>query len=360
MRRAAVVVVLAVLAVACTEGGEEAPAGAPGAGSASAPPAEARSDGASTPPDPAASAAPSASSEPPVVGAATWETRTPAYLELTEVAAAPFAGQVWVAGGYDATGRSVPDVQVYDPALDQWSAGPSLPEGVNHSALVAAGDRLVLVGGYRGDNTPTAAVRVLDGATGVWTDGPPLPEARGAGAAAWDGERVVYGGGVGPGGVAGDVWALEGDAWVPLGALSPPREHLAAASDGDGAVWFLGGRLGGLDENQTAADLVTGDAVRPLGDLPTARGGVAGFAVPTVGGCAAGGEGPRGTFDEVECIDAEGRVTVLPPLAQPRHGTGAVVLEGFAYVLLGGPEPGLTVSSTVQALPIALSTGRTG
>jgi hypothetical protein len=95
---------------------------------------------------------------------------------------------------------------------------------------------------------------------------------------------------------------------------------------------------------------VTGDAVEPAGELPTPRGGVTGFFAPGAGGCAAGGEGPRGTFAEVECVADDGTVTVLSDLAEPRHGSGAVALEGIAYVLLGGPEPGLTVSGTLQAL----------
>lgn len=312
---------------------------------------EAGSDEPSAPPptDGAdASEGPSAVEDP--LPTSEWTARSDALVPLTEVAAAPFGGQVWVAGGYADNGQSVTDVQVYDPATDSWSTGPSLPQGVNHSALVEAGDRLVLVGGYLGDNTPTDAVRVLDPATGEWADGPPLPEPRGAGAAAWDGQRIVYGGGVGPDGVAGDVWALEDDAWVSLGVLDPPREHLSAASDGEGSVWFLGGRLGGIDQNQTAVDVAGADGVSPLGDLPTARGGVSGFHVAGTGGCSAGGEGPQGTFAEVECMDEFGEVTVLPELLAPRHGIGAVVVEGVAYVLLGGPEPGLTVSPTVQAL----------
>lgn len=373
MRRAArvAIAVLAVLALGACDGsdGEPVVGGATGAPPDEPPPEEPASapSAAGTPDAPATGGPSGAVTETPTspsgtgtegpsivedpLPGSTWSARADAPITLTEVAAAPYGGRVWVAGGYAATGMSVTEVQVYDPATDSWSAGPPLPEGVNHSALVAAGDQLVLVGGYLGDNTPTDAVRVLDPATGAWTDGPPLPEPRGAGAAAWDGERVVYGGGVGPDGVAGDVWALEGDAWQPLTAeLVPAREHLAAASDGDGTVWFLGGRLGGIDQNQTAVDVVDGDGVTPLGDLPTGRGGVSGFHVEGVGACSAGGEGPQGTYAEVECISASGVVTTLPPLPEPRHGIGAVVLDAVAYVLLGGPEPGLTVSPTVQAL----------
>jgi len=288
-------------------------------------------------------------------GAATaWVEGPPALRALTEVAAAAHDGRVWVAGGYAQDGSWVTDVQVLDPDAGTWEAGPALPEPVNHAALVSDGDDLLLLGGYAGAaHAPTAAVRVLDPAGGGWIDGPPLPEPRAAGAAAWDGDRVVYGGGVGPQGVAQDIWVLEGGEWREVGSLATPREHLAAASDGRGVTWFLGGRRGGLDRNEGDVDVVTGERTRRLGELPTPRGGVAGFHVPGVGACMAGGEGPGGTFAQVECMDDVGAVTTLPDLAAPRHGIGAVTLDGRAHVFLGGPEPGLTVSPTLQTLPLA-------
>ena len=287
-----------------------------------------------------------------------WRQATDAPLALTEVAAAPFAGAVWTAGGLDAEGQAVAAVQVYDPTFDAWSEGPTLPQAVHHSELVSAGDRLYLLGGYAGAGfaTPVAAVAVLDASTGRWQPAPPLPEPRAAGAAAWDGQRVVYGGGVGPGGVADEVWALQDGGWSRLGSLSQAREHLAAAGDGHGRVWFLAGRDGGLTSNLSAVDLAEGGQVSPAGSLPTARGGAGGFyAGPEIGACAAGGESADGTFAEVECLNADGRVTVLPELGVPRHGAGTAVLDGTALVLLGGPEPGLSTSGAVEAL--ALPTG---
>ncbi|MGI8876313.1 MAG: hypothetical protein ACR2KP_18705, partial [Egibacteraceae bacterium] len=185
---------------------------------------------------------------------------------------------------------------------------------------------------------------------GVGEGGPPFPAARPAGAAAWDGSRIVYAGGVGPDGLAGDVFALDGEEWTEVGALDEPREHVAAASDGQGRVWVLLGRTGGLDSNLSGVELVEGGTVRTLGELPTARGGVAGFHHPAVGACVVGGESPDATFAEVECMDADGAVTVLPELSVARHGLGAAVVEGTAYVGLGGPQPRLTVSPMLEAL----------
>jgi hypothetical protein len=283
-----------------------------------------------------------------------WPPRMPAPLAVTEVGAAPHEGRVWVVGGLTADGQATASVQVYDPSADSWSAGADLPEPLHHASLVAAGGQLYVIGGYVGArfDQPTAAVRRLDPQARTWVEEALLPEARAAGAAAWDGRRIVYAGGVGPDGLAGDVLVLDGGSWRGIGALDQPREHLAAASDGQGTVWFLAGRTGGFETNLATVDVVVHDEVRPLGEVPTPRGGVAGFHAPGLGGCVAGGEGTAGTFNQVECIDVDGAVALLPTLAEARHGLGAAVIDGVAYTLVGGPEPGLFVSATVEALPL--------
>jgi len=288
-----------------------------------------------------------------------WTALPEAPQALSEVAAAAFGGQLWTAGGLTAGGDASGAVQIFDPAFATWDAGPELPEPVHHAALVSSGAELYLLGGYVGSgfDTPTAAVHRLDPASGQWALGPSLPDARAAGAAVWDGDRIVYGGGVGGGGPAGEVFALEGERWVTVGALSEPREHLAAAADGQGRVWFLAGRTGGLDTNLGTVDLVEGDAVSRIGEVPTPRGGVAGFWSPGTGACVVGGESPEGTFADVECVDVDGEVLVLPALGQARHGLGAAVVEGIAYAALGGTEPGLSVSGTVEGLRLPASPG---
>lgn len=199
---------------------------------------------------------------------------------------------------------------------------------------------------------PTAAVRRLDDGATAWTDDAPLPDARAAGGAAFDGTRIVYAGGVKPGGVANEVFAFVDDAWERVGRLPVAREHLATTSDGAGRTFVLGGRVGGLDRNLAIGDLVEDEVVKTIGALPTARGGVAGFWWPSLGACLAGGESIHEANPQVECITADGTLSRLPHLGVARHGTGAAVVDGTAYIVLGGRIPGLSTSDITETLTL--------
>lgn len=297
-----------------------------------------------------APASPTTGSDPAEV--ASWETLPDAPFARLEMAVAAHDGLIWLAGGLSALGDALTDVDVYDPATGDWSDGPTLPTPIHHAALVSDGESLLLVGGYIGSdfNLPTDVVLALSGDT--WEAVASLPEARAAGAAAWDGARVVYAGGVGPAGVAADVYALAEGAWERIGSMAQVREHLAATSDGQGRTWLLGGRVGSLTTNLGQAELVDGNAITDIGDLPTARGGVAAFHDPELGACLTGGEAPDRAFTTVECIDADGDVVTLPALNEPHHGHGATVVDGIAYVVLGGPEPTLSAGTTIESLAL--------
>ena len=288
-------------------------------------------------------------------GEAGWVRAGAAPIALTEVAAAAHQGRIWVAGGLDDAGRAVAHLLVYDPVGDAWAvvatvarAGPPL------GARVGWRVRCSSSAGTRA--TASTARRPRSGAsmTRMRACGPPpsrCPSPAVPGAAAWDGRAsILYGGGVGPSGVSADVFILDGGEWRPLASLSRPREHLAASSSGVGSVAFLagrdaGGNLGTVDVVSEAGEVARGP------DLPTPRGGVAAFAAGALGDCVVGGEGPNGTFADVECVGATG-TTTLPGLTAPRHGLGAAVLGDRAYVLLGGPRPGLTVSAVVEVLDL--------
>ena len=281
-----------------------------------------------------------------------WSRIDDAPAALTEVSAADHGGFVWVAGGLDVNGAAVSRVFIFDPVAAEWSEGPRLPHGIHHAALVSTGPDLFLLGGFVGSfpGSPSSDVYRLDPDSDEWVAGPALPEPRGAGAAAWDGTRILFAGGVSPSGVSGEVWALEGDTWSTVGALSEPREHLAAASDGSGRTWFLAGRVGRLVTNTGRVDEIEGDRISSLDLQLSPRSGAAAFWHAEPGVCLAGGEGPAGTHAEVECIDPNGGSNVLPSLSVPRHGLGAAVVGDVVYVVLGGEDPGLFVSNVVETL----------
>jgi Galactose oxidase, central domain len=283
---------------------------------------------------------------------AAWLELPDAPLARLEMATTAHASRIWLAGGLSPLGEAVAEVEIFDPASGEWSSGPSLPTGVHHAALVSDGERLILIGGYIGAsfNAPTEIVLTLSDGADAWDAGPPLPAARGAGAAAWDGSRVVYAGGVGPDGVSGDVFALADGAWERIGAMPRAREHLAATSDGAGRTWLLGGRVGGLDANLADVDVVEGASITASDPLPTPRGGVGAFFLPELGACLTGGEAPTEAYTEVECVDVDGAVTTAAPMNVRRHGHGAAVVDGVAYVLLGGPVPALSAHESVEAL----------
>ena len=310
---------------------------------------------------PVDTAAPSVSAGQPSPGAPlpsaalglAWEELDPAPVSLIEAAAATHRGEIWLAGGLEADGSASDETWRYQPASGSWTPGPALPDAVHHAALVSTGEELLLIGGYVGSSfsSPRATVLRLLPAGDGWVEDAPLPEARAAGAAAWDGERIVYAGGVrGGGAVSGGVLAWDGERWFAAGEMSQPREHLSAATDGAGRVWLLGGRTITLDTNLATVEYVEGNLVARVAELPTARGGAAAFYLPGVGACLAGGEQLSGAFDAVECIGDGLDVVTLPEMAGARHGHVAAIVDGAVYVLLGGPEPLLTVSDTVQRL----------
>ena len=298
-------------------------------------------------------ASPVATPLPSAVGQA-WEVLDDAPFARLEMAVAAHGGRIWLAGGLSPLGDALTDVDIFDPASGAWSDGPSLPTGIHHAALVSDGERLIFIGGYIGADFTrlTDIVLVLEDGADEWAAGPSLPNPRAAGAAAFDGARVVYAGGFSQDDIEAGVFALQGEEWVPIGQMANARDHLAATSDGNGTVWLMGGRIGGLTSNLADVETVTADGIQPLAQLPTRRGGVAAFFAEPYGGCLAGGEAPDQAHTVVECVAADGSISTLPPLNEPHHGHGAAVVDGVAYVLLGGPEPTLSASSTVESLTL--------
>lgn len=287
------------------------------------------------------------------VPSAEWKTLSSAPNLRTEVAAAAAGDKIYITGGFVPPGRTVPIVEIYDVAADSYSRGPDLPVGSNH-AMAPAWDGVVYVlGGYTdatGLSAPTDRGFALKGES--WEELPAMPEVRAAGGAVAIDGKIYVAGGVGPSGLASTtmVFDIADASWSTAEGVPTQREHLGVATDGR-KLYVVGGRPPNTDVLE-AFDPVSGEWER-LGDMPTARGGLA--AAGTENGLivAAGGEADA-TFPEVEAYDVgEDRWVKLEDLPTPRHGLGVVAVGNTVYVVAGGPQPGFAFSGANEALDLS-------
>jgi len=162
-------------------------------------------------------------------------------------------GRIFLFGGYtvaeDGTERSLPNVDIYDPAADTWSRGADIPVPVDDAVSGVWRDSLVvLVSGWSdGDNVP--AVQLYDPATDRWsrgTDIPGMPVFGHSGTVV--GDRIVYLDGVRTDG-ENPRFVLDAAAWE--GVLDPERPEEIAWSPlprhpAPPLYRAAGGALGGL------------------------------------------------------------------------------------------------------------------
>ena len=283
---------------------------------------------------------------------AAWQPRAPLPLPRTEVAAAPFRGDIAVVGGYLADGASTDDVDLFDPASNTWSRLPDLPVAVNHAAAASGGGKLYIAGGYGGPGVRLRSAYVFDGDS--WRSLAEMPGARGAAGAAVVAGKLYVVGGVGPDGLARRAFALnlETGRWASIPGPTP-REHLAVTAAA-GTVYAVAGRLAGIDTNLRAFESYSPGTRRwaKLAPVPGARGGAgAAFAKGLI--VSVGGEAPLGTIGSVFGYNvATKRWRRLADLPTPRHGVGVATIAGRVYVIGGGTEPGLNVSGANESLTL--------
>jgi N-acetylneuraminic acid mutarotase len=290
-----------------------------------------------------------------LAGSRVWEERAPMPLPRTEISAATVGGELMVLGGFTIDGGASTRVDAYSPARDRWRRLPDLPVGIHHAMAVGAGGKLYVLGGYTVDGVPLRSAFVLE--RGRWRALPRMPFARGAAGAGVVRGKIVVAGGVTAGEPRLARNALSFDLRTRRWSVVPgptPREHLGVAALG-GTVYAVAGRTAGLDTN-----LIHFESYRPGGrgwrrlpPVPDPRGGTG--AVGVNGHIVSvGGEEPGGTIAEVLAYRvADRRWVQLDSLRTPRHGVGVAASGGRVYVIGGGPEPGLTVSSANEALRIA-------
>jgi N-acetylneuraminic acid mutarotase len=291
----------------------------------------------------------------PLAGAATaqWDQRSPMPLARTEVVAATVGKEIFVLGGMPIDGVASNRVDAYDPARNTWRRVANLPFGVHHAMAAAAGGKLYVFGGYSAAGVPQRTAWVLE--RRKWRALPRMPFPRAAAGAGFANGKIVVAGGVAAGRLA--KAALSFDIRTRRWKAVPgptPREHLGVTSFA-GRVYAVAGRKGGIDTN-----LLDFESYRPgerrwtrLPPVPDPRGGTgaAGLNGQIV---SVGGEEPQGTIAEVLTYRiGERRWVQLDNLRTPRHGLGVAAYGGRVFVIGGGTEPGLTVSTANESLRVA-------
>lgn len=204
---------------------------------------------------------------------------------LEESAAASAGGKLYVIGGFDVRGSSLRTVWVFDGS--RWSAGPSLPLGLDHTSAASYLDHVYVAGGHSFGRDSARFFR-LDGST--WTELPPMHHARGGHALLAAGDRLyVIGGNTSAANVApAEVFDPARGAWSDLPALPAPRNHVAG--------FVLGANV-----------------------------------------CVAGGRAPATTRVDCYSYASSGWVR-FPDLPSPTSGAGAATLDDGSVVVLGGQD----------------------
>lgn len=251
----------------------------------------------------------------------TWTETAPMPAALNHANVAVVDGKIYYLGGleavdetyWNATGKSA----VYDPAMDEWTVLPSMPEGreIGSAATVVVDDTIYLPGGLAYTNIT------------------------------YDQEGTVS---------RFSSYNVRTQEWTTLPDLPAPRDHAGKGIYRD-MLYILGGREFG-NKNVVSTvfgfNLTSQQWATAFEPMPIARGGV---ASATIGSLifTAGGEGDRRTptavFPEMQAYDAATNTWVdYADMPLPVHGSDAVVYEGEIVIPGGGIVTGATLTPVVQ------------
>jgi N-acetylneuraminic acid mutarotase len=177
----------------------------------------------------------------------TWTPKAAMPSPRLEFAAAAVNDLVYVIGGRDDTVPVTPRpptavVEIYDPANDSWTDGPTLPEPIANAKAITVNNRIYVIGGIPELAPETRAVYEFDLATQLWTSKADLPFARSAAAAAAHAGQIYVAGGR-DGGMQSNT-LLRYDPSTNLWSVGSPMSHAREGSVADvidGKILVYGG-----------------------------------------------------------------------------------------------------------------------
>lgn len=197
-------------------------------------------------------------------GSGTWTSVAPMPTARTGATAAVLGGDIWVIGGLDSTGASVPTVEIFDPDTGTWSAGPDLGTRRDVAGSAVSGGVLYVFGGRTRDSngsTPTLVLdsyEIYDPGVGSWVTAtmPNMRRAMAVGTA--EGKIQLIGGELNPNNTAletVDEFDPATGTWSSLALMRTPRQGAAAATVADKVHVIGGGVLAGASGGTSYSDV---------------------------------------------------------------------------------------------------------
>mgnify|MGYP003575201811 CR=1 FL=1 len=180
----------------------------------------------------------------------------PMPIALDHTAAAVHDGKIYVVGGF--LKRKVPTDKlfIYDPQINQWQEGKSLPSSIGAALNAQFIDGILyVVGGLNSSHVPVNTNYAYDPKTDTWSTKAPMPTARQhLQTAVIDGKLFALGGRILGNGVQSEdldeatsnfnrneMYDPQNDSWTVRQPMLTKRSGFAAAASSDGNVYVFGG-----------------------------------------------------------------------------------------------------------------------
>src|SRR5438132_920960 len=172
-----------------------------------------------------------------------WSPAAPLPEPIQELSAAVLHGKIYIAGGFDRSGKPIAKAFRFDPATNRWTNAAPIPTPRDHLTAAAVGGLVYAIGGrpFNPDHNYDL-VEAYDPATNRWTKKSPMPSRRGGLAAAvLDGKIHAFGGEARSSVFDNhEVYDPATDRWTSAPPLPTARHGLGAATLRD-KIYVIGG-----------------------------------------------------------------------------------------------------------------------
>ena len=255
-------------------------------------------------------------------------------------------GSILFVGGFDGT-HALSSSELYAASSSSTSSSlsteiaPLSEERVAHTATKLQDGRVLIVGGLKGAGA-IASTEIFDPAHNSWSAGPSLNHARGYHTATLlaDGRVVITGGSNGSSAVAETELfdPSSPSSWIQLPSLNTPRYGHTASLTADGKIIVIGGiNAAGGPTNSTevidSADFLNWSS---LTDYPTP---ILNHTATTLSDGRIflfGGNDGNSDLDSIFLLDKSGTTTAFPSAPHPTAAHTATLLADDTVLLAGG------------------------